>query len=182
MVENRIKCMNEIWKDVDGYDGVYQISNLSRVKSLQKSVPIVMKQTMEGCGYLQIQFRKDGGMKHNKVHRMVAKAFVPNPDNKPFVNHKNGIKTDNRIENLEWVTASENIQHAYRTKIRVGVQTGRCGKLHSRSKPVISVNQTAIIEHESIRLCFKYFNAAEASIHKALKTGREFKGHKFYYV
>lgn len=171
--------MNEIWRDIEGFEGYYQISNIARVKSLRKG--LIMKPVYEGCGYLQVQFPFPK-KKHHKVHRLVAKAFLPNPDNKPFVNHKDGNKSNNLPENLEWVTASENINHAYRTKIRIGVHTGRGGKLHHRSKPVISVNQTSIVEHESIRLCFKYFNAPEQLIGKALKTGKEYRGHKFYYL
>jgi hypothetical protein len=175
--------MDEIWIDVEGYEGLYQVSNKSRVRSFVKNKEgVVLKQTKEGCGYLQIQFNKNGKMKHNKVHRMVAKAFVPNPGNKPFVNHINGIKTDNRIENLEWVTGSENIKHAHREGLKIPTQLGKSGKLHHRSKPVISINQTAVIEHESASLCAKYLGVHSSRINLALKKGFNCMGHKIYYA
>lgn len=175
--------MDEIWKDVEGYEGLYQVSNKSRVRSFAKyDSGIIMKQTKEGCGYLQIQFKKDGKIKHYKVHRMVAKAFIPNPENKPFVNHINGIKTDNRIENLEWVTSSENLKHAHRIGLKIPQQLGKSGKLHHRSKPVISINQTAIIEHESASLCAKYLGVDSGRINLALKKGFNCVGHKIYYA
>lgn len=70
-------------------------------------------------GYHQVGLRKDGKYHHLYVHRLLAVAFIANPDNKPFINHKNGIKTDNRIINLEWCTRSENNQHAWDTKLRI---------------------------------------------------------------
>lgn len=73
-------------------------------------------------GYYRIGMRKYGKQKHYSVHRIIAQTFIPNPDNKPIVNHINGIKTDNRVENLEWVTASENQLHAYKTGLNDNVR------------------------------------------------------------
>ena len=82
--------------------------------SLKKLNPPIDNST----GYIKTMLRVDGKYKNVRVHILIAEAFIPNPENKPQVNHKNGIKTDNRVENLEWVTSSENIQHAYNTKLR----------------------------------------------------------------
>jgi hypothetical protein len=114
----------EVWKDIQGYEGLYQVSNLGRVKSLEKSIPHlgyyrkvkekVLSGTMSNYGYLV--YKLGGKIKGKKIygHRLVAQTFLPNNENKPFVNHINGIKTDNRIENLEWCTQLENVDHAYK--------------------------------------------------------------------
>lgn len=106
----------EVWKPIEGCDG-YEVSNLGRVKSFwRRKKPHILKPTRFcGSDYLHVVFIINGKRKYFAIHRLVAKAFVPNPENKPCVNHINGVKTDNRAENLEWVTYSENLQHAYKT-------------------------------------------------------------------
>lgn len=118
--------MEELWKDITGYDYLYQISNKGRVKSLAKtwgtgnnttlSKPdTLMKGSPSGSGYKRVGLTLNGKSRPLLIHRLVAMAFIPNPENKPCVNHKNGIKSDNRLENLEWCTYSENTIHAFKT-------------------------------------------------------------------
>jgi hypothetical protein len=102
---------NEIWRDIPGYEGRYQASNLGRIRSQQRGL---LKPFINHNGYMVAPLTKEGEKVRTGAHRLVAQAFIPNPENKEQINHKNGIKTDNRVENLEWVTCSENNLHRRR--------------------------------------------------------------------
>ena len=98
----------EVWKDI--YDG-YQVSNIGRVRSLKRNKLLTAREHHKG--YLHIHLRVNGRDVMPKVHRLVAEAFIDNPDNLPQVNHINGNKQDNRVENLEWCTNQQNVKHSY---------------------------------------------------------------------
>lgn len=104
--------MEEIWKDIEGYEGLYQVSNLGRVRSLgfdKWHKGRVLKQSFDSKdNYLFVGLHKDGKTKQKNVHRLVAETFIPNPNNLPCVNHINEIKTDNRAVNLEFCTIKYN--------------------------------------------------------------------------
>lgn len=107
-----MKNNKEIWKDVVGYEGLYQVSNLGRIKSGYK--PIILQSGV--CrGYLIVNLYKNKKGLSRKVHRLVAQAFIPNPENKPTVNHKDGNKQNNCVDNLEWATVKEQNIHANKT-------------------------------------------------------------------
>ena len=138
--------MNEIWKDIKGYEGKYQVSNLGRVKSLylinrQAKIPRekILKAGHNLQGYPHIHLCKDNKTsKSIFVHRLVAETFIPNPNNYPVVNHINGIKTDNRVENLEWCTQQYNIQQSYKNGQQKPTWINKKGKNCPNS---IKVNQ-----------------------------------------
>jgi hypothetical protein len=117
------KYKNEIWKPLKDYEGLYLISNYGRIKSLTYNR--IRVNTLSKNGYLRLRLSKKGKVKTITVHTLVAKNFIPQENLlKNQVNHINGIKTDNRVENLQWVTAQENITHA----IKKGLSDPRNGR------------------------------------------------------
>ena len=113
----------ETWKNIKGYEGLYQVSNMGRVKSLERKVrhgrtvkERILKPYMDRGGYLLVRLCAGGKKKTLKVHRLVCEAFHDNPDNKSDVNHINEDKTDNRASNLEWSTRRENLNHGTRNE------------------------------------------------------------------
>lgn len=122
--------MKEIWKDIIGYEGIYQISSFGRVKSLDREEYVpgfsrrrirkgrILAQVKNHGGYMLVHLSRDGATRKISVHRLVAKMFIPNPDEKTTVNHIDGDKTNNMSNNLEWATMSENVSHAFRTGLK----------------------------------------------------------------
>lgn len=135
--------MKEIWKDIKNYEGLYQISNLGRVKSLPRNTNnqykngLILKPTIKN-GYVKIQLKNKHKYKWFFIHRLVAQAFLNDFSEKLQVNHKNGIKNDNRIKNLEMVTASENQLHSYRILKNIPSMKNHFGKNHVSA---VKVNQ-----------------------------------------
>jgi hypothetical protein len=144
--------INEVWKSVPGYETLYVVSSLGRVKSLSKKGAyreLVMRPKLEG-GYFRLMLCKQSKRRSFRIHRLVAMAFLPNPGNLPQVNHIDGVKTNNNVNNLEWCTASYNISHAFRTGLNqisetqkrlIGINTSKRQK-----KRIVVID---IIEHKS---------------------------------
>ena len=110
--------MEEVWKDVKGFEGFYQVSNIGNVKRLISErvfAERLIGRTIDRYGYVKRVLCKNGKMFHFTEHRLVGVTFIDNPENKSTINHINGVKTDNKVENLEWNTNLENKQHAIST-------------------------------------------------------------------
>jgi hypothetical protein len=117
---------NEIWKDIPGYEGLYQVSNLGRVKSLPRQLgarfrnnDYFLKPYIDKAGYYRFSLMKDNKFKHFCLHRLVAICFISNPENKKTVNHEDGDKSNNTIGNLSWMTMKENNIHAYNNGLKL---------------------------------------------------------------
>lgn len=140
--------MAEVWKDIAGFEGLYKISSLGRVVSVARLGNRgggVIKPTANHAGYLRVGLHKNNKRQMYRVHRLVAEAFLPNPDKKPQINHKNGVKADNRANNLEWVTVSENLRHSYNKLKRTKSTLGRFGAKNPSSKPVAQIKSGSIV-------------------------------------
>lgn len=176
----------EIWIDVVGYEGKFQVSNLGRVKSLHRfytsgnggiheQPEIIMKGTCDNKGYLRVQL----GQKTFKIHRLVAIHFIPNPNNYPQVNHKNCDKKDNRVENLEWCTNSMNQKHAW--------DNGLQKRTNKNGRKIKMINQKTgeILLFKSIKQASDYFggcNSYPSIIGKILSKTYGYKTFKGYSI
>ena len=128
----------ELWKTIKNFPK-YKVSNLGRIKTeliRGKKTDKILSQKLTKKGYLEITLYKEGKKYSKRVHRLVAEAFIPNLKNKTQVNHRNGIKTDNRVENLEWSTPKENVIHSYETGLKKGIK----GKENKSSKLIIQLS------------------------------------------
>lgn len=156
----------EVWQSVKGYEGIYEVSTYGRVKSLTRKI-----RSRYGCqrvvkgkvlyrkprkNYIQVELCKKGVRTQYLIHRLVANAFLPNPENKPQVNHKDGDKSNNNLQNLEWVTQSENQKHA----IRTGLAKAPC--YTGEKSPVSKLKEIDVLMIRSLRDCsFSFEDIAE---------------------
>ena len=180
--------MVETWKDIKGYEGLYQISNLGRIKSLRKKIKnngafgkrkIITKNEKivssykNKDGYSVVQLYKNNKRKLKLVHRLVAEAFIPNPNNYPYVNHKDGNKANNCVDNLEWCNNSMNQLHAFSK----GLQ--KCGCDHAKAKlkyeDVLFIKNN-INKYQQTELA-KMFNVSRKVIYQ-IKKGITYKNIK----
>jgi hypothetical protein len=176
--------MEEIWKPINGYEDKYLISNLGNVKSLYrwngkafyKREYLLNKYVNKHNGYVYICLTKNNKIKNVRLHRLVAKTFIHNPKNLPQVNHIDGNKLNNKVDNLEWCTCKENIIHAYniglsenKNKIKVK-QYDINGKLLNEYKSLSEASNKTGINIQKISLCinnkYKYRNKNEKYIWK----------------
>lgn len=193
--------MKEIWKDINGYEGIYQVSNLGKVKSISREVKHkglfgnkeichikekILSQNTDGKrGYLKVSLIKNGKTKHYFVHRLVAMAFIENTHNKEQVNHINGIKTDNTVKNLEWCTNKENLQHSWKKGLRSIDKSYYKGKEHHNSLGVKQYDKQGIFIKEwyCINDAMKSLNKRGSGISRCCKgQNKTAYGYKWKYA
>ena len=197
--------MIEIWKDIEGYEGLYQVSNLGRVRSLnyrRSGISKLLKQSTDEKGYKQVGLCKNGKQKNYHVHRLVAIAFISNPNNLPIINHKDENPSDNNANNLEWCTYEYNLNygtvkeriseslkgekhpfygkhHSEESKKKISEKMkGKCkGKDNPASKPILMYDREGnfIRRFECIADANEYFGKDRycSSIYECLKGRRK---------
>lgn len=175
--------MEEIWKEIDGYEGYFEVSNLGNFRSKDRIIrykqngmrlyPGKSLKTDSGVeGYQRITLMKEGIKQRYMCHRLVAQMFIPNPENKPFVNHINGIKYDNRACNLEWCTQSENEIHSVK-------YLGNTMKGKTYPKRVWLIEGDKSIMFDSISKLLEYIGCGcIEGVNKAIRANRTYHGYK----
>lgn len=153
----------EIWKDIEGYEGLYQVSNLGRVTRVTTNR--ILKSSKHVSGYLMVNLSKNSVTSHQRIHRLVAQAFIPNPENKPDINHVDEDKTNNNVNNLEWSTRKENCNH--------GTRNERISKINSIT--IISTNLKTGESREfyGINDCARQLELQASNITHVLKGRRK---------
>lgn len=156
--------MTDIWRPVIGFEKYYEVSSNGTVRSISNNTryrpnqkPIILKPFLSEYGYYQVTLTINGNRFLKRVNRLVAEAFIPNPENKPCVNHKFGIKTDNRVSELEWATYSENEQHSIQilNKSIKGNKKTYPNGINPKSKQVLCIETNTIynsVNHAAISL------------------------------
>ena len=159
--------MEELWKPVPGFDGMYEVSNLGRVKSCKRTRKSkagslsnvqerILKQRSDKNGYLEVALSKDGKLHYYRCHRLVADAFIPNPNHFPVINHRDEDVTNNVVDNLEWCSCSYNTRYS-----------------------VYKVSQKVVFDgvvFPSIKALARHLNVDSKSIRYRLKVGGLYKG------
>ncbi|MBE8950920.1 MAG: HNH endonuclease [Quinella sp. 3Q1] len=163
---------HEEWRNVVGYEGLYQVSNYGRIKSFRHNYPRIIRADKQSKGYLQLRLHRNGKAKNFGAHILVAQAFIGNPENKREVDHRNGDKTNNCVWNLDWATRSENAARAYQLgliKVYRGTQS-HYAKLTAEEVIYIRGNPARL---KSSQLAEK-FNVSRATINR-IKSGTTYK-------
>lgn len=180
---------NEIWKEITGYKGYFEVSNLGNFRSKDRIVRYktngtrlypgkLLKTETIVEGYQRIVLMKEAIKKRYMCHRLVAQEFVPNPDNKPYVNHINGNKADNRAENLEWVTQSENELHSYNI-----LGNSMKGKTYPKKVEAISLKDEDKIMFNSMSAAIKFLGVGcIEGLKKAITANRTYYNFKWRFV
>lgn len=182
--------MNEIWKNIKGYGNYYQVSNKGRVKSVDRFVPHgrhgkvfrkgkIRKAIITKHGYHQVSLKYNGKTSTQLIHRLMALAFLDNPENYPCVNHKDGDKANNILSNIEWCTYSENITHA----ISTGLLEIASGRKSLNNKPIIQLDLDGnkINEYYSATKASKYTGLSRSNICRSARDNKTAGGFAWVY-
>ena len=162
----------EIWKDIPNYEGHYQASNLGRIRSIKKETKI-LKEINRNDGYKYVNLSKNGKSKPIKVHKIIAKTFLSNPQNFPVINHKDGNKINNSIDNLEFCTQSHNLKEAY----KLGLKKPNKINIRKRKKVLQKDKSGKIIKiWDSIKEASIKLNIKDSNISQVCKNKRNYAG------
>lgn len=173
---------------LSGYENIYEIDDSGNVRSLdriekwgnfnRKRKGRDLLWLIDRYGYPCVKLSKNSKLKHFTIHRLVALTWIPNPENLPQINHKDGNKLNNHVSNLEWCSASHNVKHSYENNLKFG----KSGADHYGSKPVIAIQDTSILEFCSVTECAKYLFVTKQAIRQSIKLNNKSKGHTISYL
>lgn len=191
-MEEKIEDLKEEWKDVGGYEGSYQVSNLGRVRSLDRLVnhpngkrkkkhkgKVLSNNSINSSGYVIYRFMVDGNSRYFSGHRLVAEAFIPNKHNLPQVNHIDGNPSNNNVNNLEWCDASHNTKHAYKlnlAKPRIAEDNELCKVTESDIEEIINLCNKGEIKQYKIAEMFNISQSLVSMIKHKKRRTRKRKG------
>lgn len=184
--------MEEVWKEIEGYEGIYKVSNLGRVKSLERFIndkgglhkikPKFLTLSKRKDGYVAVRLSKNGVYKSVKVHRLVASAFIPNPDNKPQIDHIDTNRENNCVENLRWVTPSENCRNPLSLKNYSQSHIGHPNYLKHHSAEarakISQANRNRVVSEETRKKLSEAFKGRVMSEEHRRKLSEAKKGKK----
>lgn len=162
----------EIWRDIAGYEGLYQVSNFGRIKSFSRNKSKILSNRKAPTSiYARIILSKNGITKTLSIHRLVAEAFIPNPENKPQVNHIDGNKFNNHVENLEWATASENTQHAFNTGLATALRGSQNGAAKLTAEQIAEIRASYIPYDENfgVNALSRKFKVGSSTVSRIVK-------------
>lgn len=165
----------EIWKDIKGYEGLYEVSNMGRVRSLNYNHTSEVKE-LKGRknrdGYLYVILWKDRKPQRKRVHRLVAEAFISNPEGLPCINHRDEVKTNNRVDNLEWCTVAYNLEYSGNTKKMIAAAN------EATKKPILQYTKDGLFlqEFESIMEAERQTGIAQQNISACCNGNRKSAG------
>ncbi len=165
---------DEVWKDIPGYEGIYQASTFGRIKALSKILKhwkggdSLFKEAIlrprKAKGYVSVALYNNLIRKDIDIHRLIALTFIPNPENKPEVNHKDGIKTNNKVGNLEWNTSKENKDHAKEKGLNIGLKGEDNNLSKLTEKEVLDIRRLNPIKAESKKILQIKYNICKSTI------------------
>lgn len=168
------KAPEEIWKPVVGYENRYEVSNTGKVRSSHFNEPIILS-TIVFQGYEIVSLCNLNIKRNRRMHRLVAQAFIPNPENKPQVNHKDKNKLNNHVNNLEWATNQENVIHSVTMMNGVGPVFM---KNSNKKKPIYCPEDKAV--HESIAAASRFYGVDKSVIKTYIDKGYKTRGGKSF--
>jgi hypothetical protein len=172
---------NEIWKPIKGFEKLYHVSNTGKIKSLDRITKHSdgktifykgkeLNQTTTTHGYKSVMFSDGKIRKRSLVHRLIALSFIPNPENKPQINHISGIRSDNRIENLEWCTNKENSIHSFKIDLAVHGERTCTAKLNEAQ--VLEIRRKRLEENTPLKILSNEYNICIQQISRIIRNER----------
>ena len=182
---------SEVWKDVVGYEGFYKVSNKGNVRSVERRnsrgyrlAGRILKPGHDNDGYLHVVLCKNGKRKTTTVHRLVAEAFIPNPESLPQVNHIDEVKDNNNVENLEWCDARYNSNHGTRNERMAQAQSKKVIAVNAKTGDVVEFNSTMDAERKGYSqgcVAAACRGVYKTNYGKLIGDGRTYRGFRWYY-